>query len=54
MFQLSTKTKWYEFALGFAFGAAIRVAGLIANKWVPESELVLGLSGDFPSQCDPS
>jgi hypothetical protein len=36
------KTKWYEYALRFAFGGAITVAaGLIANKWGP------GLGGLF-------
>jgi hypothetical protein len=50
------KTKWYEYALRFASGGAIKAAaGLIANKWGPRvGGLFLGVSGDFPSQCDPS
>jgi hypothetical protein len=41
------KTKWYEYALRFAFGGAITVAaGLIANKWGPR---VRGLFLAFPA-----
>ena len=55
MFQLSKKTKWHEFALSFAFGGAIRVAGLIANKWGPGvGGLFLAFPAIFPDQCDTS
>ncbi len=41
------ETKWYEYALRFAFGGAITVAAaLIANSWGPG---VGGLSLAFPA-----
>ena len=45
------KTKWYEYALRFAFGGAITVAaGLIANKWGPGvGGLFLAFPAIFPA-----
>ena len=47
------KTKWYEYALRFAFGGAITVAaGLIANKWGPGvGGLFLAFPAIFPSSA---
>jgi hypothetical protein len=45
------KTKWYEYALRFASGGAIKAAaGLIANKWGPR---VGGLFSAFPAISQP-
>jgi hypothetical protein len=47
------KTKWYEYALRFAFGGAITVAaGLIANKWGPGvGGLFLAFPAIFPASA---
>ena len=45
------KTKWYEYALRFAFGGSITVAaGLIAKKWGPGvGGLFLAFPAIFPA-----
>jgi hypothetical protein len=47
------KTKWYEYALRFAFGGAITLAaGLIAKKWGPGvGGLFLAFPAIFPASA---
>jgi hypothetical protein len=47
------KTKWYEYALRFAFGGSITVAaGLVAKKWGPGvGGLFLAFPAIFPASA---
>jgi len=48
------ETRWYEYALRFAFGGAVTVAaGLIANKWGPGvGGLFLAFPAIFPGSAN--